>query len=257
MDLARLGPAPGTRMLVVGGAGGIGRALVAAGVETGLAMAVMDRREALDLHPAPAGVQSLAIDVTSRQSVEDAFAALPWRDFASLVYLSGIPIFPPKPLTEVSLEEWDRVHDVNLRGAFLAAKLAAPFLQRAGGGTIVTCSSSQAYAPPRGVGAYVASKGGIVALTKSLAIELAPAIRANCVAPAAVDTDFLAGGTARTEAGSDEWFRRSREAYVATVPLARVGEVDDVVGPILFLAGEASRFMTGQVVHVNGGRVTP
>jgi NAD(P)-dependent dehydrogenase (short-subunit alcohol dehydrogenase family) len=259
LDYCRLGPAKGSRMLVVGGAGGIGRALVAAGLEIGLEMAVFDRAEALRLHPSPAGIREIAVDVASEDSLRGAFAELArdWSEIDTLVCLAGIPIFPPKPLSQVSVAEWDRVLDINLRGTFLAATLAVPFLERAGGGAIVTVSSSQAYSPPKGVGAYVASKGGIVALTKSLAVELAPSIRANVVAPAAVDTDFLAGGTGQIQEGGADWFQRTREAYVSTIPLARVANADDVVGPILFLAGAASRFMTGQVVHVNGGRVTP
>jgi 3-oxoacyl-[acyl-carrier protein] reductase len=97
----------------------------------------------------------------------------------------------------------------------------------------------------------------VIALTKAVAIENAPRIRANAVAPAAVDTAFLRGGTGR---GGDEPGRAEhvdREAYVKAIPLGRIAVAEDVVGPILFLLGDASRFMTGQVLYVNGGAVMP
>jgi NAD(P)-dependent dehydrogenase (short-subunit alcohol dehydrogenase family) len=96
-------------------------------------------------------------------------------------------------------------------------------------------------------------------LTKAIAMENGPAIRANVVAPSAVDTAFLGGGTADggEQPGADSWFKQNVEAYVASIPLGRLATADDIVGPILFLAGPGSRYITGQVIHVNGGRITP
>lgn len=109
-----------------------------------------------------------------------------------------------------------------------------------------------------GMGAYATSKGGLISLTKGLAAELAPAIRVNSVAPGAVETDFMSGGTGRfTKRDDRSWFDTMSEKYRSTIPLGRVAEPDDIVGPILFLSGQASRYMTGQVLHLNGGRLTP
>ncbi|TBY02483.1 SDR family oxidoreductase [Rhizobium laguerreae] len=109
-----------------------------------------------------------------------------------------------------------------------------------------------------GMSAYAASKGGLISLTKAFAAELAPTVRANSVAPGAVDTDFLSGGTGRVEdKGARSWFDDISAKYVASIPLGRVANEQDVVGPMLFLAGQGSRYMTGQVLHLNGGRLTP
>lgn len=110
--------------------------------------------------------------------------------------------------------------------------------------------------------AYAAAKGGLVSLTKSLAIENAPRVRANLVAPSAIETSFLAGGDgqrgeAAAREGGDAWFRSAKAQYLSTIPLERIARPEDVIGPALFLASPAASFITGQVIHVNGGRVTP
>ena len=104
-----------------------------------------------------------------------------------------------------------------------------------------------------GFGAYGASKAGLIALTKSIAVENAPDIRANVVAPGAVATAFLRGGTGRAEAS----VRLDVDAYARALPLGRIAEPSDVVGPILFLCGPGAAYMTGQVLWVNGGGLTP
>jgi 3-oxoacyl-[acyl-carrier protein] reductase len=104
-----------------------------------------------------------------------------------------------------------------------------------------------------GFGPYSASKAALIALTKAVAVENAPAIRANAVAPAAIDTDFLVGGTGRDRTGS----HLDRDAYVKLIPMKRLGAPADVVGPILFLLGPASGYMTGQTLYINGGALTP
>jgi 3-oxoacyl-[acyl-carrier protein] reductase len=107
-----------------------------------------------------------------------------------------------------------------------------------------------------GYGPYGAAKAGVITLAKTLAQEWAPAIRVNAVAPAAVDTAFLRGGTGRgREDGPPE--RLDVEGYVQRIPLARIATPVDVVGPILFLLGPASAYMTGQTLHINGGSLLP
>jgi NAD(P)-dependent dehydrogenase (short-subunit alcohol dehydrogenase family) len=128
--------------------------------------------------------------------------------------------------------------------------------------SIVMVGSSLAYNPIHGVMAYAAAKAGLVASTKSLAIENAPHVRANLVAPSAVETDFLAGGGGERGAeakaqGGAGWFEAMRPTYSTTIPMRRIARPEGVVGPILFLASPSAAFITGQVLHVNGGRVTP
>ena len=251
-------PAPGRRAVVAGGCGGIGRAVVDALLRLDLKVAVLDHPRALERHPPSSAVLSLPADAARRDELLGAFDAVDreWGALDILIFLIGIPIIPPRPATEVTPEQWDEVMAVNLRAAWACACGALPLMQKAGGGAIVNVASSLAFNPNRGSSAYVASKGGIVSLTKALAIENAPRVRANVVAPSAVGTEFLAGGTGRQQPG-DEWFRSGVSNYVAGIPLGRVAEPEDVVGPILFLAGDGARYITGQVLHVNGGRITP
>ena len=108
-----------------------------------------------------------------------------------------------------------------------------------------------------GYGPYGASKAGLIALTKSIAMEEAPLVRANAVAPGAVRTAFLEGGTGREGRAKGGGTRLDVAAYVRGVPMGRIAEAEDVVGPILFLLSGASGYMTGQVLWVNGGALTP
>ncbi len=109
--------------------------------------------------------------------------------------------------------------------------------------------------PSPGYGSYGVAKAGVIALTKLVAAEEAPLIRANAVAPAAVDTAFLRGGTAHGAPGQE--MRLDLDAYLRTVPLARLATPEDVVGPILFLLSPAARYVTGQTLHINGGSLMP
>ncbi|HEX7007554.1 MAG TPA: SDR family oxidoreductase, partial [Alphaproteobacteria bacterium] len=236
----------------------IGRAVVDALLQLEVKVAVVDQPRALEDHPLAAPALSLPADAARPDELLRAFESVgdAWGGLDILVFLIGVPIVPPRPAVQVTIEQWDELMAVNLRAAWTCACGALPLMERAGGGAIINVASSLAFNPNKGSSAYVASKGGLVSLTKALAIENAPRVRANVVAPSAVGTEFLAGGTARPRAG-DAWFQSGVANYVAGIPLGRVAEPEDVVGPILFLAGDGARYVTGQVLHVNGGRITP
>jgi NAD(P)-dependent dehydrogenase (short-subunit alcohol dehydrogenase family) len=257
IDFARLAPPPGSRIAIVGGCGGIGRALVDACLALELKVAVLDLATALSRGPFASDVLTVAADASNEGEVGRGFTALAdtWGGLDILVFVTGIAIIPPVKIDELDVAQWDRLLDINLRSAFLCARAALPMM-KPHGGSIVTISSSLAFNPNRGFGAYVASKGGLVSLTKAIAAENGPIVRANIVAPSAVDTPFLAGGSGQT-GGSDTWFKADLERYVSAIPLQRLAVPDDVVGPILFLAGPGARYITGQTLHVNGGRITP
>jgi NAD(P)-dependent dehydrogenase (short-subunit alcohol dehydrogenase family) len=259
LDFARLAPPAGARIAIVGGCGGIGRALVSACCDLRLNIAVLDLPRALAKYPPPARVRPLPTDAGDEASVGASFRSIAatWNGLDILVCLSGIAIIPPQRAEDLAVAQWDRIMQVNLRSAWLCARGAIPLMSNSG--AIVNISSSLAFNPNKGFSAYVASKGGLVSLTKAIAAENGPGIRANVVAPSAVDTAFLGGGTADggERPGADGWFKQSVESYVANVPLGRLANADDVVGPILFLAGPGARYITGQVIHVNGGRITP
>ena len=239
------------RLALLGGAGGIGRALAARAAAEGWAVTVLDLPASLDRHP-PAGARALQIDLTDSASVAQAFAALgPVEGFVNLAgYMTGL-----RPLEDTAEAEFDEVMAGNFRGAYLATKAALPCLRAAGGGAMVNVVSGLAAFVRPGYGLYGANKAAMVHLTKTLALEAAPDIRVNAVGPAAVDTAFLRGGTGR----SDESAPSSLDiaAYTKVTPLGRLAQPEDITGPILFLLGPDSAFMTGQVLWVNGGGYMP
>ena len=249
-----LGPARGARVLVAGGCGGIGREVVLALRETGTEVAVLDLARSIAEHPAPQGVRTHAVDAGDERSVAAAFAALgkDWDGLEGFVNLVG---FSPRlePVADMPAATWREAVAGNLSAAFLLCRAALPLLRKGKDAALVNASSGLALRASAGYGPYAASKAGIISLTKTLAVENAPAVRANAVAPAAVDTQFLRGGTGRDARGS----HLDLDTYVKMIPLGRVAQAADVVGPILFLLGAASAYMTGQVLYVNGGMLTP
>ena len=264
LDFMRLSPPPGSRILIVGGCGAIGRALVSACLSLDHEVAIFALPRSIAAYPPPAGVLSIPVDAADTESVAQGVKKLQqhWSALDVMVFLVGFMTVPPRPIDELNVEEWDNVIGGNLRSAYLVSRAVLPMLEAADGASIVNVGSSLAYNPLRGVAAYAASKAGLVALTKSLAIENAPKIRANLVAPSAINTKFLAGGGGErgeeaAKSGGDAWFRDIASKYVPTIPLGRIAEAVDIVGPVLFLAGPTAAFITGQVMHVNGGRVTP
>lgn len=160
-----------------------------------------------------------------------------------------------RPLVEMPPSEWDEVMGHNLRAVFLAIRTLAP-LMSGRDAAIVNVSSVHAMATSRAMGAYAASKGAMVALTRSAAIELAPdGIRVNCVVPGAVDTQMLRAGASNR--GGTESEDDKLRALAAVTPLKRVGEPRDVAEGIYFLAcHESSAFVTGQSLVIDGGALS-
>jgi NAD(P)-dependent dehydrogenase (short-subunit alcohol dehydrogenase family) len=158
-----------------------------------------------------------------------------------------------KPLIETTVEEWDTVMAANLRSVFLGVKLAYPLL-KAGGGAIVNVSSVHAVQTSINIAAYAASKGGMLALTRAMAIEFAPDnIRANAILPGAVDTPMLRAGLGRGHVGQGDMQERLDNLARRTVN-GRVGTPGEIAHAIYFLAdNEQSSFMTGQAMIVDGG----
>lgn len=242
----------GRHLALLGGCGGIGRSLTTRALSDGWQVTVLDLPTSLQRHAPPDGVDSRSIDLTDPVSVEAAFDGLgPLDGFVNLAgFMTGL-----QSIEATSLAEFDEALNGNFRGAFLAAKAALPLLRQGNAPSMVNIVSGLASNVRPGYGTYGASKAGMVHLTKTLALEVAPTIRVNAVGPAAVDTAFLRGGTGRSE--EDHETKLDIEAYIRMTPLAKIAMPEDVVGPIMFLLGPDSGFMTGQVLWVNGGGYMP
>lgn len=249
----RLGPAPGTRIVVVGAGGGIGRALVAALTDGGAAVAALDLPQSLGRVPAGTAAR-LPVDVADADSVGGAIdaAARALGGMDALVTLAG---FTPDrtAAADMPVATWTETVAVNLTGTHLCARAAIPHLRAGRAPTILNTASGLAFKPSTGYGPYAAAKAGVVSLTRTLAQENAPWLRVNALAPSAVDTPFLSGGTGRAPGE----VQLDLDAYARAVPLGRLAHPADVVGPALFLLGPASAYVNGQCLHVNGGLHMP
>ncbi|MGX1306432.1 NAD(P)-dependent dehydrogenase (short-subunit alcohol dehydrogenase family) [Amorphus suaedae] len=242
----------GRRIAVLGGAGGIGRALVASLLANGDEVVVLDLADSLERH-AP-DTPAIAVDIHSEASIAEAARDLStrWPSLDGFVNLAGYNN-RVGPLSETPTDYFDDIISVNLRGLFLSTKAVLPLLSDGGSAVLIASGLGQYIRP--GYGPYAASKAGVIALAKTFALEWAPSVRVNVVAPGAVDTAFLRGGTGRSDEAADPDI--PVDAYVANLPLKRLAQPDDVVGPIGFLLGPDSRYMTGQVLWVNGGAYMP
>ena len=240
------------RIALLGGAGGIGRVLATELEQAGDTVLILDLSASLERH----GITGTAIDVTNEASIESAFAGLD-GPLDGFVNLAGYNI-ALTPLAEMESSYFDQVIEANLRGAFLAARAAARLMAAPNSGlpgSLVMVASGLASHVRPGYGAYSASKAAVIAMTKTFALELAPQVRVNAVAPGLVDTAFLRGGTGRSEEDGQNIV--DLDAYRAITPLGRIAEPRDVTGPIRFLLGPDSSFMTGQVLWINGGGYMP
>jgi NAD(P)-dependent dehydrogenase (short-subunit alcohol dehydrogenase family) len=239
-------------LLITGAAGGIGSAAVKVFFEKGWRVIGVDRNPKDDRFPTE-GVYIQA-DISLPEEMEKIFMQVEeYTDsLDAVVHNAGIQI--SKPLVETTSEEWDLVMASNLRSVFLGAKLAYPLLKANGGGAIVNVSSVHAVATSTNIAAYAASKGGILALTRAMAIEFAvDEIRVNAILPGAVDTPMLRSGLGRGHLGGSDVLTRLENLARKTVN-GRIGQPEEIAHAIYFLADNTqSSFMTGQALIVDGG----
>jgi NAD(P)-dependent dehydrogenase (short-subunit alcohol dehydrogenase family) len=240
----------GKTVLITGASSGFGAhfARVFAEARAHLILAAR-RREPLEAvasecrRLAHGSVISITLDVADAASV--AAAA---EHFASVdVVVNNAGVVRSAPALEQREEDWDAVVDTNLKGAFLVAGAAARAMRAAGkGGSIINVASILGVRQTKGVLPYAVSKAGIIQMTKVLALELARyEIRVNALVPGYFDTEL----------NHDYWNTAEGQALIKRVPLRRLGRPEDLDGPLLLLASEGSRFMTGSVIEVDGGHL--
>ena len=235
--------------LVTGASKGIGRAIAKALAAEG-ATVVLGARDAGRLEAAVAEIlaaggkaEARSLDVADKASVEACFDAV-LKAHGRLDHLvNNAGVTRDNLLLRMKDEEWHDVLATNLTGVFLCTRAALRPMLKQRAGRIVNVTSVVGLTGNPGQANYAASKAGVVGFTKSVAREVASrSITVNAVAPGFIETDMTAAMT-----------DKAREAMVASVPLGRVGRVEDVAGVVVFLCSEAAAYMTGQVLGVDGG----
>ena len=244
-------------VLITGAGGGIGRACIHHFAARGWRVIGVDRSPLADVEggqPFPADGLFIQADISHPESAEQIFEQA--RGFHPTLdaLVNNAAVQVAKPLVETSVEEWDAVMASNLRSVFLFVKLAHPLLKAAGGGAIVNVSSVHAVQTSANIAAYAASKGGLLALTRAMAIEFAPDdIRVNAILPGAVDTPMLRAGLGRGHVGHGDMQERLDNLARRTVN-GRIGRPEEIASAVYFLAdNDQSSFMTGQALIVDGG----
>jgi NAD(P)-dependent dehydrogenase (short-subunit alcohol dehydrogenase family) len=240
--------------VVTGGASGIGRGVARRFAADGYAVGILDRdgseakTVAEELQRGKAKALAVEVDVTDWPAVNGAFARVRSElgPVTILVTSAGIEAFDP--LLEITPRRWDQIIAVNLTGTFSCVQAAVPDMLAAGWGRIVTISSQSAQSGAPNMAHYSASKGGVIALTKALAVDLArQGITVNTIAPSLVDTPMV---RAATEAGDFPGI----DVIAPMIPLGRAGTPADIAAACSYLcSAEDGSYITGQLIAVNGG----
>ena len=239
-------------VIITGAGGGIGRATVALFAEKGWQVIGVDRAPFGEGFPKNGTF--IQADISDPGQLTQIFTQTRKAADSLQALVNNAAVQVAKPLVETSVDEWDAVMASNLRPAFLFMKLSYPLFKVAGGGAVVNVSSVHAVQPSVNIAAYAASKGGLLALTRAMAIEFAPDnIRVNAILPGAVDTPMLRAGLGRGHVGQGDMQSRLDNLARKTVN-GRVGQPAEIAHAIYFLAdNEQSSFMTGQSIVVDGG----
>jgi NAD(P)-dependent dehydrogenase (short-subunit alcohol dehydrogenase family) len=235
----------GRRMLVTGAASGIGRAVAELFLRAGARVAALDLRLPEALGAKDGRLFGCQADITDPQAVESAVG----QAVEAIGGLDGVVNAAGIANTDwadaVALEDWKRVLDVNLTGTFSVCRASLPHLRAAGGGTIVNLSSGQGLQPFKQRSAYAASKAGVIAFSKCIAMEWAPLVRVNTLCPGAVDTPMV-----RASYSAEALRSQVGPRYA----LERIGEPHEIALAALYLSSAESSFVTGIVLAVDGGR---
>lgn len=241
--------------VVTGGASGLGRSICEHLLSAKLRVAVLDRdaeateRVAADLRTQAGPALAVAADVSDQVAVDAAFDKIRSKLGPVEIVVTSAGISGFTPFEDITLDEWNRYIAVNLTGTFLCIRAALPDMVDRGWGRIVTISSAAGQVGALRQGHYSASKGGVIALTKTLALEYASrGITANSIPPFTADTPMLRAAQRAKQVPDAATMAR-------IVPAGRVGTGDDIAAICAFLCSDSASYITGQVIGVNGGAV--
>lgn len=241
--------------LVTGGARGIGRAICEALAKAGAQVAVADLNEgdAFDSAQAIGGI-AVPMDVTDFdgikagvQSVEDAFGGID-------ILVNNAGIFNMASIDKITPEDYRRQYDVNVGGTIFACQAVVPSMKKRGGGVIINFSSQAGRRGEPNIAIYCSTKAAVISVTQSLALELAADnIRVNAIAPGVVDTPMWDVVDAQFAEYENKPLGQKKREVGEAVPLGRMGAPKDIADPVIFLASDAARYITGQTLNVDGG----
>jgi meso-butanediol dehydrogenase / (S,S)-butanediol dehydrogenase / diacetyl reductase len=245
--------------VVTGGAQGMGRAIAQGFASEGARVLICDingegaTRAAKEIG---SGVQSVQVDVSVRSEVE-AFCSHAVAELGRVdVFVNNAGIVTMAKVTDLPEDDWDRVMDVNAKSVFLTTRAIVPHMLDHGGGAIVNIASQ---AGKRGYGLiahYCASKAAVMGFSKSLALEVAPTVRVNCVCPGVVSTPMVDQEFAWQTEMTGESVEEITATWVSAIPMGRFQQPENIADVVLFLASDAASEMTGQCINVTGGMVT-
>ena len=238
------------KVVVITGAGqGIGAAIAQRFAAQGARLVLVDvnadhlQQLAGSLESSGCEVLPITVDVSNKDQVQEMVAKVLERFGCIDVLINNAGIIRDNLISNISEQDWDQVLDVNLKGAFLCSQAVFPTLKSQRSGKIVNIVS-RAWLGSVGQANYTASKGGLVSLTRSLALEFARfQINVNAVAPGAIDSPMTQGMSAE-----------GRERLIRMQPTGKMGKVEDIAAAVAFLASGDAEFITGQVLHVDGGK---
>jgi 2-hydroxycyclohexanecarboxyl-CoA dehydrogenase len=241
--------------LVTGGASGIGLAISERSAADGAAVAVFDQNgegaeaAAAKIEASGGTAIGLAVDVTDRPGIDRGVAEVRSRLGRPTILVNNAGMSGFDPFLEITLEKWEKIIQVNLTGTFHCCQAVLPDMLEEGWGRIINISSSSTHSGTPRMTHYVASKSGVIGLTKSLALEFAAGgITVNTIPPGFIDTPMLrqaaGGGSLQIDRG------------IATTPVGRMGRPEDIAAACAFLVSDEAGYVTGQIIGVNGGRNT-
>ena len=239
-------------VIVTGAGGGMGQAILKHLLEQGKIVVGLDLSVTSLAHLESSTLQIYNVDVLDEEKVNGVFQKVydKYGRIDGLVNALGIAQ-AATPIEDVSVDEWNRLMDVNVKSLFITTKAVVPYMKVRKKGAIVTIASISAVRPRPGLQAYIASKGAAESFSRGLAIELAPhQIRVNTIHPGPADTQMLSQFTA---AGADVE-QTKQDVFVQSVPLGRLVDPTDIAGAVGYLLSDAASMVTGTTLHVDGGR---